>query len=234
MNIKRTLWILLDLVFLSVFNVVFFVVGGTDHPASVWISYGFIHFAYIMLLITSFLIRRSTNTAVLGFPLYSISSAYFIVAFVVGLIFIFAHPESCKGELIVQVIIFGIYAVMLISNMIANESTAGSIERREVELRYVRDVSSKLKGIMDSISDKQLRKKVERLYDLFHSSPAKSNNSVRDYELAVLELVDVLEENIERNDIPAAETTISKIERNANERNRHLNMSQAYDRSVAK
>lgn len=222
MNKKRTLWMLLDLVFLIVFNVVFFVAGGTNHPASVWISYGFIHFAYIMLLITPFLIRRSTNTAVLGFPLYSISSAYFIVAFVVGLIFIFAHPESYKGELIVQVIISGIYAVMLISHMIANESTADSIERHEMELRYVRDASSKLKGIMDSVSDKKLHKKVEKLYDLLHSSPVKSNSSVRDYELMVLELIDALEKNIDRNDNLAAEITISKIERNASERNRHL------------
>lgn len=222
MNKKRTLWILLDLVFLAVFNVVFFVAGETDHPASVWISYGFIHFSYIMLLVTPFLVRKSTNTAVLGFPLYSISSAYFIVAFVVGLIFIFAHSESYKLVLIVQVIIAGIYAVMLISHMIANESTADSIERHEMELRYVREASSKLKGIMDSISDKTLRKKVEKLYDLLHSSPAKSNNSVRDYELTVLDLIDALEGNINRNDIAAAETTISKIERNASERNRRL------------
>lgn len=222
MNKKRTLWILLDLIFLIVFNVVFFVAGGTEHPASVWISYGFIHFAYIMLLITPFLIRKSTNTAVLGFPLYSISSMYFIVDFMVGLVFIFAHPESYRAALIVQVIIAGIYAVMLISHMIANESTADSIERHEMELRYVKDASSKLKGIMDSISDKQLRKKVEKLYDLLHSSPAKSNNSVRDYELTVLELIDALEGSIDRNDIQAAEAIISKIERNANERNRYL------------
>ena len=222
MDKKRILWILLDLVFLIVFNIVFFVAGGTDHPTSVWISYGFIHFAYIMLLVTPYLIRKSTNTAVLGFPLYSISSAYFIVAFVVGLIFIFTHPESYKAALIVQVIIAGIYAAMLISHMIANESTAYSIERHEIELRYVRDASAKLKGIMDSISDKQLRKKVEKLYDLLHSSPAKSNNSVRDYELAVLGLIDVLEEKVDRNDIPAVEITISQIERNASERNLRL------------
>ena len=139
-----------------------------------------------------------------------------------GLIFIFTHPESYKAALIVQVIIAGIYAVMLISHMIANESTADSIERHEMELRYVRDASAKLKGIMDSISDKQLRKKIEKLYDLFHSSPAKSNHSVRDYELKVLELIEVLETNIDRNDIPAAEITISKIEQTANERNRCL------------
>ena len=62
MRKKNVLWILLDLVFLIVFNVVFFVAGGTDHPASVWISYGFIHFSYIMLLITPILIRKSVNT----------------------------------------------------------------------------------------------------------------------------------------------------------------------------
>lgn len=222
MNKKSILYILLDLVFLIVFNTIFFVLGGTEHSVSVWISYGFIHFAYLMLLVTPFLIRKSTNTIVLGFPLYSISSTYFFVAFIAGLIFIFTHPESYKAALIVQVIIAGIYAVMLISHMIANESTADSIEKHEMELRYVRDASAKLKGIMDSISDKQLRKKVEKLYDLLHSSPAKSNNSVRDYELTVLGLIDALEGNIDRNDIAAAEATISNIERNASERNRRL------------
>lgn len=222
MDKKRTLWILLDLVFLIVFNVVFFVAGGSDHPASVWISYGFIHFAYIILLITPFLIRKPINTAVLRLSLYSISLAYFVVAFVVGLIFIFTHPESYKAALITQVIIVGIYAVMLISHMLANESTTDSIEQHEMELRYVKEASSKLKGIMDSISDKQLYKKVEKLYDLLHSSPAKSNNFVQDYELTVLDLINALESNIDRNDILAAENTISKIERNASERNRRL------------
>ena len=222
MDKKRFLWIILDLVFLIVFNVVFFVAGGTKHEASVWISYGFIHFAYIMMLITPLLVKKSTNTAVLGFPLYSISSAYFLVAFIVGLIFIFTHPESYKMSLIVQVIIAGIYAIMLISNMIANEHTAESVERHEMELRYVKDASAHLKSIMDSVSDKAMRKKIERLYDLLHSSPAKSHRTVRDYELTVLDLIDALENDLSRGDIPAANATISKIERNASERNRRL------------
>lgn len=58
MNKKSLLYILLDLIFLAVFNTVFFVVGGTEHPASVWIAYGFIHFSYIMVLVTPFLVRK--------------------------------------------------------------------------------------------------------------------------------------------------------------------------------
>lgn len=222
MNKKQILWILLDLVFLIVFNVVFFVVGGTDYPSSVWLSYGFIHFAYIMLLITPYLIRKSKNTAVLGFPLYSISATYFLVVFIVGLLFIFTRPDSFKVPLIVHVIIAGVYAILLISNMIANESTADSVELHDMELRYVKNASAKLKGIMDSISDKTLRKKVEKLYDLLHSSQVKSNTTVRDYELTVLELIDALADNIRDNDSNAAERTMFTIEQNANERNRQL------------
>ncbi len=222
MNKKSVLWILLDLVFLIVFNIVFFVMGGTQHPASVWISYGFIHFAYIMLVITPFLIRKSSSAAVFGFSLYSISSAYFMAAFIVGVIFIAAHPENYKWSLIVQVVIAGFYAIMLISNMIANEHTADSIERHEMELQYVKESSAMLKGIMEMASDKVLKKKIEKAYDLLHSSQVKSSGAVRDYEVTVMDLIEVLEQNVARNDVAAANTTLDKIMKNANERNRRL------------
>lgn len=222
MNKKNILWILLDLVFLVVFNVVFFVAGGTQHPASVWISYGFIHFAYIMLLVTPFLVRKSSSAAVFGFSLYSISSTYFFVAFITGIVFVVMHPETYKASLLVQVVIAGIYAIMLLSNMIANEHTADSIERHEVELQYVKQSSAMLKGIMEMTDDKTLKKKIEKAYDLLHSSQVKSSSSVRDYEVTVMDLIEVLEGNVSRNDVVAANTTLEKIMKNANERNRRL------------
>lgn len=222
MNKKFMLWMLLDLVFLIVFNIVFFVSSGKQHEISVWISYGFIHFAYLILLVTTFLAKKSSNIAVLRLPLYFISTVYFIAEFVVGLVFIFGSSVSYETNLIVQVIIIGSYAVMLILHMVANERTVESIERHERELRYVKKSSSKLKGIMNSVSDKQLQKKIEKIYDLIHSSPVKSDNSVCDYEMSVLKLINILEENISKNDAFAAETTIKKIEHNACERNRRL------------
>lgn len=219
MKKKSVLWILLDLVFLIVFNVVFFVLGGKEHPASVWLSYGFIHFAYIMLLITPLLVRQSKNSAVLRFPIVSISAIYFIVAFIVGVVFIIIHPDSIKIALVVQVIIAGIYAVLLISNMIANEHTADSEEKHELELQYVKTASQKIKGIMDSIEDKKMYKKVEKLYDLLHSSQVKSDFSVKNIELEVFELIDVLGEQIGNNSFDEADNTIKKIERSAKERN---------------
>jgi hypothetical protein len=223
-NKKSALWILLDLVFLVVFNVVFFVMGGSQHPASVWISYAFIHFAYIMLVITPFLIRKGSVAAVFGVSLNSISSVYFFVVFVVGVIIIVAHPANYKGSLIVHVIIAGLYAIMLISNMIANENTADSIERHEMELQYVKESSAMLKSIMEMASDKALKKKIEKAYDLLHSSQVKSSGSVRDYEVTVMNLIKTLEQNVAQDDVAAASVILNEIMKNANERNRRLRL----------
>ncbi|SFC51453.1 hypothetical protein [Ruminococcus albus] len=219
---KNVLWILLDLVFLIVFNTVFFVAGGTDHNASVWISYGFIHLSYILLIITPFLIRKSSSAAVFGFSLYSISSTYFLVEFIVGVIFCLINMESYKPALIVQVIIAGFYAIMLISNMIANESTADSIERHEIELRYVKDCSARILPLVDMVSDKKIRKKVEAVYDMIHGSPVKSSNSVRQIELDVIDQIDLLEAAVNSEDKEKIETVCKKITRLADERNRQL------------
>ena len=224
MNKKNFLWIILDLIFLVIFNVVFFVISGTEHPVSVWISYGFIHLAYIMLLITPKLIRKSSSSSVFGFSLYSISSTYFLVEFIIGVIFIFAKPESYKVSLVVQIIAFGFYAAMLISHMIANEYTADNIERHELELQYVKNCSAQIKGIMNQVEDKNIKKKVENAYDTLDSSPVKSNNTARVYELTVMDLIEVLEQNIERNDLIAASTTLDKILKNADERNRRVRL----------
>lgn len=222
MNKKNALWILLDLIFLIVFNVVFFVLTGTEHSATVWISYGFIHFAYLMLLITPFLIRKSSSTAVFGFSLYSISSTYFLIVFIMGIIFIVVNPDSYKVCLVTHVIVAGLYAVSLLSNLIANEHTADSIEQHEMELKYVKESSSKLKSILDRTSDRKMKKLVEKAYDTVHSSPVKSNSSVMDLELDVMELIDTLNNMINNADEERVKSLINKIINQAEERNRRL------------
>ena len=75
---------------------------------------------------------------------------------------------------------------------------------------------------MDSIDDKKLRKKVERIYDLIHSSPAKSSSSVYDIEKSIMSYIDSLENQARNKNNEALEGTINEIEILANERNRKL------------
>ena len=225
MNKKSILYIMLDLVFLVVFNTVFFVGGGIEHRASVWISYGFIHFSYLMILITPFLIRKSSSAAVFGFSLYSISAVYFFIEFIVGLIFIFIGSESYKASLVVQVIIAGFYAVLLISNMIANEYTADSVERHEDEVAYIKNAASRVKMLMGKASDKKANKEIERVYDLLHSCPSRSIAIVKSLEEqiknGVTDLEDVVAADVTAEIITVAGELVSKIE----ERNRKLRIN---------
>lgn len=226
MNKKSILYILLDLVFLAVFNIVFFVAGGTEHPASVWISYGFIHFSYLMILVTPFLIRKSSSQAVFGFSLYSISSTYFLVEFIVGLIFIFLRQESVKAALIVQVIIAGIYAVILIAHLLANESTADSVERREEEVSYIKTAASRVKSLMGKLDNKKANKEIEKVYDLLHSSPTKTISSAHSLELEIKNKISELEGVVAAKDNDAVITLTGELLQTIEERNRKIRLSQ--------
>lgn len=226
MNKKSVLWILLDLIFLAVFNTVFFVAGGTDHTASVWISYGFIHFAYLMVLVTPFLIRKSSSAAVFGFSLYSISSTYFLLEFVVGLIFIFMKSESYKASLIVQVIVAGIYAVLLLSHLIANEHTADSVERHEEEVAYIKTASSRVKALIGKANDKKANKEIEKAYDTLHSSPSKTVATVRSIESNVMNKVAELEGAVSDQETATIIATAGEIVALMEERNRKIRLSQ--------
>jgi hypothetical protein len=186
MKKTNVLWIILDLIFLVIFNAVFFMAGGYEHKASVWISYTFIHFAYLMLLLTSALIRKGKNTAVFGFPLYSASSVYFFLELLIGAAFIVISPDGYKIPLLVQIIIAGLYGIILVSNMIANEHTADAEEIRQSQVDYVKRASAELKSVLEQITDKEAKKKVEKVYDALYSSPVKSRPDLAQTESQIL------------------------------------------------
>lgn len=225
MNKKTVLWIILDLIFLAIFNTVFFVMTGLQHPASVWISYGFIHFAYLMVIVTPFLIRKSSSAAVFGFSLYSISSTYFLIEFVTGIVFIILKSDSLKVALVVQIVIAGIYGILLISHLIANESTADSVERHEDEVAYIKTAASRVKALVGKATDRKANKEIERAYDLLHSSPTKSTSAVRYLESSVMSQISDLEDAVQAGEIDLIIATAGEIISTMEERNRKLRLS---------
>ena len=222
MNKKNILWAILNLIFLVIFNVLFFVLGGSEHNTSVWMSYVFIHFAYLMLLLTPRLIRSGKSKAVFGFSLYSISAIYFLVEFVLGIVFILIASDSSTTALLVQLCIAGLYGIILVSNMLANEYTADAEEKRQPQIAYVKDASAKLKSLLENINDKEAKRKVERVYDAVYSSPIKSHPNLTDLESRILQSINELEQTISTGNkehiISAANFLLSSI----NERNNLL------------
>lgn len=226
MNKKSVLFILLDLVFLAVFNLVFFVVGGAEHVASVWIAYGFIHFAYIMVLVTSFMIRKgSSSSALFGMTLYGVSATYFFVEFITGLIFVFVASESYKASLVIQAIIAGIYAVILLANLIANEHTADNVAKHEAEVAYIKNIATELKALIGKSSDKKADKEIEKAYDVVHASPTKSSVAVQEIEKRIYCVVSELRDAVKHDDAAQIIVIAQEIVELTEERNRNLRLS---------
>ena len=224
MKKTKIFWYLLDSIFLIVFNIYFFLLKGVDHHSSIWISYVSIHLAYLMLLITPFLVRKGSSSTDYGRPLFSISTSYFFLALIVGIVFILYSPENNTVALLVQITIAALYAILLLTNLIANEHTADNIERHDVELKYVKESSSKLNLLLKQISDNSIRKKVEKVYDLIHSSQVKSSYNVQSIEQEVICEIENLEKAIKQNNIDNIQIIVDNICHLADERNRQLKL----------
>jgi hypothetical protein len=222
---KKTtgLWIILNLIFLAIFNAVFFGAGGGGgHNAAVWVSYGFIHFAYLALLLTTRLIRGGKSSAVFGFALYYVSVTYFYVEFAVGVGFILASPENYKAALLVQLCVAGLYAAALVSNMIANERTADSEEARQSRIEYVKFASAKLKTLLENIGDAEAKKTVERVYDAIYSSPVKSHPDLAQAESGILQSIDKLAGAVRAGNKESIISTANDLSFSISERNNIL------------
>lgn len=224
MNKKRILWILLDLVFLIIFNTIFFLLGGVHNKSSVWVAYGFIHFSYIMLLFTPSLCKRRTEQIEMRLSVDSVSLLYFWVTFVIGVVFIIVKPDTVKICVVANVVITGVYAIVLLTSLLANEYTADNLDIHDEELDYIKSGSSELRALIDLVNDKKTAKQVEFLYDLIYSSPVKSHPSVKAYERNVLALIEQLRTDIANEDDTNIYSTMDKIKENAELRNRNLQM----------
>jgi signal transduction histidine kinase len=222
MKKENWLWIILKSIFLIIFNVVFFTLGGFDRKVSVWISYGFIHFAYFMLLLTPQLIRGKKSWTELGFPLYSISSTYFIAEFFIGVIFILLSLNGHTAALLIQLFLAGLYGTALLTYMIANEYTVAAEEERLSQISFIKEASVKIKGLLERINDKEAKKKVERVYDTIYSSPVKSHPDLALAENRILQSIRALEDAIYAENKDSIIELARLLEATIKERNEQL------------
>lgn len=110
-------------IFLIFFNLLFFILCATENNSSTWISYGFIHVAYLLLLITPLFNKENKGKAILSMTLYTISLFYFFIELLVGILFICLEPENAKWTWTVHLIILALFLLVFLSSYLANIAT---------------------------------------------------------------------------------------------------------------
>ena len=212
-------------IFPLLFNVMFFTLGGADYPASVWISYVWIHVAYLIMIASPLFTRKTQSVMIFKFTTSQISALYFGIEFIIGLIFIFIGADGIKAPVIIQLIPFCLFLLVFLWSMLHNEHTADNEQKHAVEISFIKTASSKAKFLMDSTSDAALKIKIEKVYDLIHSSPSRSYPSVKELENNVMMMLGELEMVLEENNVDEANKFVRKIQYTMEERNRIVALS---------
>lgn len=188
------------LLFVAVFNTMFFMIGGGDHNASVWISYGFIHLAYLILLITPWLGDYGEQRSTLQYPLISISLIYFIIELLVGVVLILIAAEKYIPTFLIQLALLAIFGFVFIPNLIANEATSTAVKERRIEIDFKKQALSQIGLILARVDYPETKKKVEKVFDNLNASPVKSHVALATVEAQILMKISSLEEAVETGD----------------------------------
>jgi len=98
------------------------------------------------------------------------------------------------------------------------------IDRKE-KWQSPKESSTKLQSVLQHITDRATAKKLERIYDLIHSSPLRSNTDVRPLEQQVINEIERLESAVSQNETEQLVSIADKIYRLVEERNRQLRIN---------
>ena len=227
---KRTiLTIILDSVFVVAFNALFFLHGGAHSAVSAWVCYGFLHFAYLMVLVTP-LIESGGKTASLSrLTTYSISLSYFAINFVFAL-FIFFYGNS-DGAIIditpvvsIEIIVTTLYVIILATNLLTNDTIAKKQAVHDADNAFIKTISAKAKYIETLAVGQTLKNRLNDLYATAHASPIRSSSEVTVYEEKIITLLDELEKNVEQANTEKSAELIGEIGRLLNKRNVMIKM----------
>ena len=173
--------ILFYTVFLGVYNSIFFICGGANTVTAGWIAYGFIHFAYFMVVISNYLGGKSKSKALFGVSLHLISLLYFGLQLSYGTWFTLlsnlAKTNHYKVSLVIQILLLGIYSAAFLGTFLANARSEEDELRHDEEVAYIKDSASRIKYLVGKVSDKRANREIEKAYDALHASPALSNRS---------------------------------------------------------
>lgn len=136
MNKVQIRWIALCTPLIILFNILFFLLGGNQPLASVWISYAFIHIALVLMIAAPFITINGKSVHLYRDTTILISSVYFLIQFAVGILLILFKPDPWTLPFAIQLVLLVVSFMALMFNQFANIHSA-SVEDRKKDTQKV-------------------------------------------------------------------------------------------------
>lgn len=193
--------IVFTLVFLVVFNTLFFLLSGTDNPTSVWVSYAYIHVAYFTILFLPVLKTKGDASYYLSSVLYGQAITYFILELIAGVVFIIYRMESPVWSLVVQTALWLIFVVLILGNAWANQATAQSLEKRKQDIDAYQSMRMSLKRLMAKTDKPELKRLIADCSDKLEASSSRQTQKSEKIDIEIEQAIASLRQSITGDDV---------------------------------
>lgn len=193
--------IVFTLVFLVVFNTLFFLLSGTDNPTSVWVSYAYIHVAYFTILFLPVLKTKGDASYYLSSVLYGQAITYFILELIAGVVFIAYRMESPVWSLVVQTALWLIFVVLILGNAWANQATAQSLEKRKQDIDAYQSMRMSLKRLMAKTDKPELKRLIADCSDKLEASSSRQTQESEKIDIEIEQAIASLRQSITGDDV---------------------------------
>lgn len=193
--------IVFTLVFLVVFNTLFFLLSGTDNPTSVWVSYAYIHVAYFTILFLPVLKTKGDASYYLSSVLYGQAITYFILELIAGVVFIVYRMESPVWSLVIQTALWLIFVVLILGNAWANQATAQSLEKRKQDIDAYQSMRMSLKRLIAKTDKPELKRLIADCSDKLEASSSRQTQESEKIDIEIEQAIASLRQSITGDDV---------------------------------
>lgn len=218
MKNNKVVYSLILVVTLLVINIVIFLTLQT-YSAGRILNIICLNVAIIILWFFIFINLKDANNKYLNYSKIPIVLIYALLTIILSIVLIIINPETVISTVIIQVIIHGIFAISMLTNKLADNTTENLEKNQNNRVEAIRKISNKLNNLLLEIKDDKLYKKIERVYDSSRSLKVNINKNSEEIDNIILNLIDLLKLKISENNLIEIEDIIKDINNKFIERN---------------
>ena len=192
MKNNNILKIIITVILLAIIDSIIFLTVKEFDAARI-INISVLNLVAICLLILSFK-NNAVKYKFLEYSKITIIAIYTIITFILSITLI-AVKANLTLTLVSQILVTGISLVLILTNQMSDNNIIENTTKVNEKVDNVKVISNKLKTILKLITDRDLYKKVEKVYDNARSLKVDVNNS-QDIDSEILTLIGMLDREI--------------------------------------
>ena len=209
MKNNKVLYGIIGIVALAIVNVVVFL-SLKEYTTARWINIAGLNLSIIVFWGAG-IITGDKSEKFLGYARFPIVAVYSVLTFIISALFILINVKSVTLSVIVQVILLGLFAIVMCTNTMANNVSRNITNIDKANYYKVNDMAKRIELIMQSVDDREVYKKIEKAYDSVKNANVTLQEDSTQIDNDIMQSIGVLEVAVQNKNTDMAEEQINKI-----------------------